>query len=286
LPDFWPRYSWGSPNVASAFLSPSFYRDINFVCLSDVVRFQDENYRFWIRVRIPLSQFQSSFEIPPDKISILFGIVSPEEDKIQQGEAKIKIRKAIEDGLDRIECAFLTSAMQLKPKDYELRVILKGEVNKIGGWEKLITIPDRKKSPECFLLNCILGKIIREKKENPSPFSVSPQNGSLLLSRYTFYPSADNTFMGNTRLGLFLQIFTSKDRSTPPLEFYLVENGKEGLSLAAQKVESFYDKKTGILSDVYLLTLPAIPPGNYKVTIKAPDGLTKTMDLKIVSETL
>jgi len=92
--------------------------------------------------------------------------------------------------------------------------------------------------------------------------------------------------MGNTRLGLFLQIFTSKDRSTPPLEFYLVENGKEGLSLAAQKVESFYDKKTGILSDVYLLTLPAIPPGNYKVTIKAPDGLTKTMDLKIVSETL
>lgn len=74
----------------------------------------------------------------------IFGIIEPQAEKVHQGEVNISIREAIENGLENLAFAFLTSAMELWPKEYELRVILKGEGKKTGGWEESITIPDRR----------------------------------------------------------------------------------------------------------------------------------------------
>jgi VWFA-related protein len=268
-------------NIASAFLSPSYYKEIYFACLTDAVCFQKGSYQFWVRIHIPLDQFKLLKDLPPDKISLLFGIIEPQAEKVHQGEVHISIRKAVENGLENLAFAFLTSAMELKPKEYELRVILKGEENKIGGWEESITIPDRRKGPECFLMNSILGDLRKEEKQNPLPFSISPKDGSLLLSRYTLYPSAHEIFRAGGRAGLFLQVVTPRDRQSLAFGFCLKENGKESFDLSSERVESFYDEKTGILNGVYLLVLPDVPSGDYRLEIKSPHGLEKNLDLKI-----
>ncbi len=55
-------------NIASAFLAPSFFKDVTFFCKTDFVSLREENPFFWIRMHIPLDQFRSDQDMMPDRL--------------------------------------------------------------------------------------------------------------------------------------------------------------------------------------------------------------------------
>ncbi|TET21617.1 MAG: VWA domain-containing protein, partial [Candidatus Aminicenantes bacterium] len=135
-------------NDASAFLSPSFFKDIDFSCKTDVVSFGGQHPQFWVRLQIPLDQFREDQAVsPPEKLAMMFGINEWEKRKVHFGEVEIQIKDSLERGANSLYHAFTTSGIKLKPGEYETRVILKHPEDRIGGWEASLKIPDIKKKP-------------------------------------------------------------------------------------------------------------------------------------------
>ncbi|NIO49743.1 MAG: VWA domain-containing protein [Candidatus Aminicenantes bacterium] len=67
-------------------------------------------------------------------------------------------------------------------------------------------------------------------------------------------------------------------------EFALLKDEEASLNLPAVKIESFFDGKSKILNEVYLLDFQDIIPGDYKLEIKpSAENIKKEIELKIVS---
>lgn len=272
-------------NDASAFLSPSFFKDIAFSCNTDVVSFGGQHPQFWGRLQIPLDQFRDEQAVnPPEKLSMMFGINEWEERKVHFGEIEIKIKDALERGADSLYHAFTTSGIKLEPGEYETRVILKHSEDRIGGWEASLKIPDIKKESPLSIISAILGFLRDEVKEDKIPFSISTKDGCLSLSKYGLYPAVENVFNKRENVALYLQVYCPKQAQDSSPQFALSKDEKVTLNLPAEKIESFFDKKSKILNEVYLLDFQDILPGDYKLEIKSSEKhIKKEIELKIVT---
>lgn len=207
---------------ASAFLSPSFFKDIAFSCKTDVVSFGGQHPQFWIRLQIPLDQFRDNQAVrPPEKLAMMFGINEWEERKVHFGEIEIQIKDALERGANSLYHAFITSGIKLKPGQYETRVILKHPEDLTGGWEASIKIPDTKKEPPLSIICSLFGFLRDEVKENKVPFSLSKKDGCLALSKYRLYPSVKNVFNKRENVALYLQVYNPKQTQEFSLQFTL-----------------------------------------------------------------
>ena len=270
---------------ASAFLSPSFFQDIAFSCKTDVVSFEGQHPQFWIRLQIPLDQFRENQAMsPPEKLAMMFGINEWEERKVHFGEIEIQIKDSLEKGADSLYHAFTTSGLKLEPGEYETRVILKHPEDRIGGWETSIKIPDTKKEIPLSIISSILGFLRNEVKEDKIPFSISRKDGCLALSKHRLYPAVENVFNKREKVALYLQVYCRKQTQDFSPEFTLSKDEDVTLNLAAEKIESFFDKRSKILNEVYLLDFQNILPGDYKLEMKSSEKHKKNeIELKIVS---
>jgi VWFA-related protein len=270
-------------NDSSAFFSPSFYKDIDFSCKTDVVAFGGQDPLFWIRLQIPLDQFRDEQAVSiPEKLAMMFGINEWEERKVHFGEMEIPMKGPLRRGAHALYHAFVSSEMKLKPGEYETRVILKHPEDRIGGWGAFIKIPDAKKEPPLSILASIFG-FLREEAEEKIPFSLSMKDGSLALSGHLFYAAVNDVFSKKESVALFMQIYDPKQAQEFSLQFTLSEDRKETLNLPAKKIQSHYDKKSKILNEVYLLDFLDILPGDYQLDIKSSDKvLKKGLEIKIV----
>lgn len=271
-------------NLAAAFLSPSLFKDISFSCKTDFIFLRSGYPQFWIRVKIPLDQFKKGQDIIlPEELALLFGINECSEDRVHTGGRMFQIKEAREKGLDILYRAFITSLVNIKPGKYETRIILRQEGNQIGGWEDSLDIPDVKKGSHINVVNAVLGFLSKEEKENTVPFSVSIGDGALLLSRYRMYPFLENVFKIDSEVALFLQIFTPEEMQNSGLHFSLLEAEKKAVNLPFERVESFFDKESGILNEVYTFDLRKFPPGDYRLEINSSDGrIERKIDMKII----
>jgi len=270
--------------VASAFLSPSFFDDIDFSCKTDFIALRGGYPQFWIRLKIPLDQFRSDEDIdPPEKLALMFGIKESTENKIHLGGRVIRVKDPVEKGLHTLYRAFITSVVKVKPGEYEARVILRKAGDQIGGWEDSLKIPDLKKNQSLSFINSIFGFLREEEEENTVPFSVSIVDGSLLLSQYRLYPFVENVFKEGRKVALFLQIYSPKEMQDFTLQFSIHRDENTILPLPSKKIESLFDEESKILSEVYLLDFQDIHPGDYQIKVKSPDGqIEKRIEIKII----
>ena len=271
--------------LASAFLSPSLFKDIAFSCKTDFIALRGGFLQFWIRLKVPLGQFRENRNLTlRDEMTLLFGINEWKERRIHTGGRMLRIKEAIEKNLGTLYRAYITSLVDLKPGDYETRLVIKQGEDRMGGWEAPVSIPDVKRGKSLSLLNVICGFLIDEEEENAVPFSVSIGDGSLLLSRHKFYPFVENIIKQGRRIALLLQICNPRDVKGPALQFFLQNDRNTPLNLSSEKMESYFDKKLKILSEVYVLDFQDIPPADYKLKIKSSDGrIEKTVEIKAIS---
>ncbi|MFB0565550.1 MAG: VWA domain-containing protein [Candidatus Aminicenantaceae bacterium] len=270
--------------LASAFLSPSAYRDIAFSCKTDFIALRGGYLQFWIRLKVPLDQFRKDqYATPPEKMALLFGLNEWTEERVHTGGRMLRIREATERGLHSLYRAFITSLVDLKPGDYDARVILKQGEDRVGGWEDSLIIPDIKKESSLSVINSICGFLRKEEKESTVPFSVSIGDGSLLLSHYRFYPLVENILNEGRKMALLLQICSPKEIKNFDLRFSLQDDKNAPLQLPFEEIESFFDKKLRILSEVNLLDFKDISPGNYHLRIESLDRkIIKQIEIKII----
>lgn len=272
-------------NIASAFLSPSFFKDISFSCKTDFLFLRGGYPQFWIRLKLPLDQFKSDRVVsPPEKLALMFGINEWEENRVHLGGRVLRVKEAVEKGLDSLYRAFITSIVKLKPGEYVARIILRQSGDQIGGWEAPIKIPDMKKSFTSSIVNNVFGFLKAEERENTVPFSVSIGDGSLLLSRFRLYPFVGNVFKKGRKVALFLQIYSPREIKDFPLQFYLCRDENKILNLPYEKIESQFDNESKISNEVYLLDFDEIPPGDYQLEIEASDyQVEKRVKIKVIS---
>jgi len=272
-------------NLASAFLSPSFFKDIAFSCKTDFIALKGGYPQFWIRLDIPLDQFKKNqYVTPPDETALLFGINEWSENRVHTGGRMVGIKKAVEEDIDSLYRAFITSIVKIKPGDYETRIILRESGDRIGGWEDTIKIPNIKKWRSLSLINSIFGFVKEMEEENINRFSFSIGDGSLLLSRYKLYPFVENVFKIESETAIFLQIYNPEKLRDVILQYSLIGEENTTLNLSSEKIESHFDKDSKILNEVYLLDFQKIPPADYQLKIESSDGqIEKTVEIKVVS---
>lgn len=272
-------------NLASAFLSPSFFKDIAFSCKTDFLFLRGRYPQFWIRLQVPLDQFKSDqCESTPEKLALMFGINEWAENRVHLGGSVLRVKEAVEKGLDSLYRAFITSIVKLKPGECVARIILRQAGDRIGGWEASLKIPDVRKGSPSRLINSIFGFLRKEEKENTVPFSVSIGDGSLLLSQYRLYPFVGNVFKKGRKVALFLQIYSPIKIEDFTFQFTLHKGENSILDLPYEKIDSQFDKESRILNEVYLLDLDEIPPGDYQLKIKSLDSkIEKATDIKVIS---
>lgn len=267
-------------NLAAAFLSPSLFKDIAFSCKTDFIFLRSGYPQFWIRMKIPLDQFKNGDVVPPEELALMFGINEWSEDRVHTGGRMFQIKEANEKGLDTLYRAFITSLVNIKPGKYEARIILRQEGNQIGGWEDSLYIPDVKKGSHSGLVSAILGFLQEEEKENTVPFSVSIGDGALLLTQYRMYPFLENVFKKESDVALFLQIYTPEEMRDFALHFSLHKDENRAINLPSEKVESYFDKESRILNEVYTFNFKDVSPGDYLLKIMSAER-QEERDIKI-----
>jgi VWFA-related protein len=271
-------------NIASAFLAPSFFKDVTFFCKTDFVSLRGENPLFWIRMHIPLDQFRSDQDMmSPEKLVMMFGINEWSEQKVHLGEIEIPIKDATEKGVKSLYRVFTTSGGKFKPGEYEIRVILKQAGDRIGGWETSVKIPDIKRNISSSIINAIFGFLRKSEKNNPILFSINKNDGSLQLSQYRLFPLVEEVINKREKVALFLQIYNPKKIKEFSFEFSLSRDENLALNIPTEKIESLMDKKSKILNEVYLLDFKQVFPGNYQLCIKSSDDrIEKRIEIKVI----
>ena len=271
-------------NIASAFLAPSFFKDVTFFCKTDFVSLRGEKPFFWIRMHIPLDQFRSDQDmISPEKLVMMFGINEWSEQKIHLGEMEIPIKDATEKGVKSLYRVFTTSGGKLKPGEYETRVILKQTGDRIGGWETSVKIPDIKRNISPSIINAIFGFLRKSEENNPISFSINENDGSLQLSQYRLFPLVEEVINKREKVALFLQIYNPKKIKEFSFEFSLSKDENVTVNLPAEKIGSLMDKKSKILNEVYLLDFKQVFPGDYQLCVKSSDDrIEKRIEIKVI----
>jgi len=271
-------------NTASAFLAPSFFKDVTFFCKTDFVSLRGEDPLFWIRMHIPLGQFRSDQDMmSPEKLVMMFGINEWSDKKVHFGEIEIPIKDEIEKGAESLYRVFTTSGGKLKPGEYETRVILKQADDRIGGWETSVKIPDIKKNTPLSIINAIFCFLRESEKNKPISFSINKNDGSLQLSQYRLFPLAGEVINKGEKVALFLQIYDPEKIKEFSFEFSLFGDENFTLNIPADKIESLMDKESKILNEVYLLDLEQVFPGDYQLCVKSSDGrIEKRIEIKVI----
>jgi len=271
-------------NIASAFLAPSFFKDVTFFCKTDFVSLRGENPQFWIRMHIPLDQFRSDQDmISPEKLVMMFGINKWGEQKVHFGEIEIPIKVEVEKGADSLYHVFTASASKLKPGEYETRVILRQAGDRIGGWETSVKIPDIKRNISSRFINAIFCFLRKSEKSKLISFSVNKKDGSLQLSQYRLFPLVGEVIDKREKVALFLQIYNPERIKEFSFEFSLSRYENITVNLPAEKIESLMDKESKILNEVYRLDLKQVFPGDYQLCVKSSDGrIEKRMEIKVI----
>ena len=271
-------------NIASAFLAPSFFKDVTFFCKTDFVTLRGGDPLFWIRMHIPLDQFWSDQDrMSPEELVMMFGISEWSDKKIHLGEIEIPIKDTIEKGDKSLYRVFIASGDKLKPGEYETRVILKQAGDRMGGWENSVKIPDIKRNTSSRIINAIFGFLRKPKEGKPISFSINKHDGSLQLSQYRLFPLTGDTINKSEKVALFLQICNPKKIKEFSFELFPSRDENTTVNLPAEKIESLMDKESKILNEVYLLDFQQVFPGDYQLCIKSSDGrIEKRIEIKIV----
>jgi len=270
--------------TATAFLTPSYFKDITFSCKTDFISLRGGGPQFWVRMQIPLDQFRNAQDMSSqEKLALMFGIKEKTKDKVHFGVKELEVSNGIERGVQSLYRAFITSVIKLKPGEYDTRVILKNPEGQIGGWEAPINVPELKKELPLSVVSAIFG-FLSEEEENKIPFSISINDGSLLLSQYRLYPLVEDVIKKSENVALFLQIYNPKEIKEFPLQFSLFKDGNFILDLPYQKIESYFDKEPKILNDVYLLDFQDVTPGDYQLKVKLPESqVERKIEIKVIS---
>ena len=266
-------------NLAAAFFAPSFYRDIKFTCTIITLPQSRKNFRFWIRLNLPLNQFKKK-SVVPENIAFLFGIKEREEEKVHLGETRINIKKAITEGASYYFGYFGTSGIKIKPGEYEACVVLTYKKENIGAWRGWVKIPDLREEKNSRIINFLIGNLINNRTGG-LPFTISRDDGSLILRKYKFIPYWEEKIKKGKNLATFIQIFVPDKKLINEPEFY-ISNNSNRMKILSRLIEKNYNRKTRCYSYIYLLQIEKFPPGNYTLTIRIADQSSKEMEEKSI----
>ncbi|MEW6455662.1 MAG: VWA domain-containing protein [Acidobacteriota bacterium] len=251
-------------NLASAFLSPEYFKDIKFFSEVDAISLGSGRYSVICRMSILTEQFE---KLSSEELTFLLAVKEKDEEKVHMSQTRIKIKGKVKDELQYL---FGMKSMKLKPGEYEVKVVLTNKEGKIGAWEKIIKIPDLKKDSSLKIINSIPGYLKKSEIKKGRPFTLN-EDASICLSRYQFYPLMGDKIRKDEKIALFLQIHNPGGENIS-LEFSL-----KGEKIKGNLIEREWREKEKIMNEVYILDFKGIPPGEYRIYLNIIDKNEKAI---------
>jgi hypothetical protein len=93
----------------------------------------------------------------------------------------------------------------------------------------------------------------------------------------------ENILKKGKQLALFVQTYIPNSSQGAVPQFLLHGTENTTMSLGFEKVESDYDEKLNILSEVYLVDTQNVLPGDYRLIVKSSDSQDeKSVEIKVI----
>jgi len=177
--------------------------------------------------------------------------------------------------------------LKLDQGQYKIVVTAYDEENeRVGTVEQLLHVPSLEGDKQAEVINAVFGYLKKDKKTGKL-FALSPEDGSLQLSKYKFLPLGTNNFAADEDISIFLQIFTEDENLKFFPRFRLFQRDKIRGVVPSVLVEEYRNKKAKVLNTVFRLSFQGFVPGEYMLCMDMMNGenyqkIEKIIPIKII----
>ena len=262
---------------ASASANPGLFRAISFRAQAVPFITNKDKYRLWINMALPVKDLilggnpNTYFKIL--KMNIRVDNENGEHAFNAQLDIPIKLSKSQRTKFKNARFyGYNTCSNELKLKKARYKIIFSlydEETHRLGTVEQTMSVPASGELRPGEVVCAVFGYLMETRKRARS-FSLSGEDGSLLVDKLKFHPLATNQFYRD-RIYLFLQVYSENNRSHLKPHFELTNGDVFQGNLEGRIVKEAWNKKANIRNMIIQLNFLKFNPGEYFLNIKMGD---------------
>ena len=163
--------------------------------------------------------------------------------------------------------------LSLDEGKYRINALLYDEkLGRMGTAESVVSVPVRPEDAPCAVIHTVLGTLSQSSRASGSAYAISPDDGSLLLPGYKFFPMAVPVLDRAKITSALIQVYAPDRNAVLKAGFSLERNGVTVSPLSSKPVHSAWNKKASLWNMVEAFALGDFAPGEYDLRIRLADG--------------
>ncbi len=267
---------------ASSSANPGLFKQISFKARTVPFILKKDKYILWINMALPVQGLILG-EDPSIDFKILKANFCVDDEKdnhamMAQLNIPIMLTQSFRQKLKNARyLGYNTCSQELKLKHNKYHIIFSlydEESSRVGTVEQLLEVPSLKGKSKAEIVNAIFGRMV-ESNISSRPFTISQEDGTLLVGKHKFYPMGSNQFSREENISLFIQVFTSQKEVEFTPQFPLFQNDIEVGIVPVEVVKKSRNKKANILNVIFNLDFRNFTKGDYALKISLTDSMNK-----------
>jgi hypothetical protein len=178
--------------------------------------------------------------------------------------------------------------LELSREKYRVNIAMHHEgLGQMGTVERVLGVPGLKNNQKTWVINAVLGNLLKTEESTVLPFSISAKDGTLDLPGYKFYPMAANNLEKTKITSAFLQVYSPNQGVNYQADFSLYQDERLISALSFKPVSSAWNKRASVWNFLCAFALGDFPGGDYRLKIQLvdPSGthrIETTLPIKIL----
>lgn len=242
---------------ASASMNPDLFKEINFQAKAVPFVTNKNKFILWFTMALPVRDVVLSPD-PSKKFKVLkvnFWLDDKEDVSAFNAQMNIPVplTPQFRERLKRARFyGHSTSSQELKLNKPEYRLVYAlydEESGRVGTAIQHLCPPSVETLRSGMLANAVFGRL-REMKDQGASFKISPEDGTLGIGKFKFYPMGANQFGRTEKVSLFVQVKWPDKKADFSPELQILQPGQE-LSPVPYTIEKVsWNRRIGVLNAV------------------------------------
>lgn len=267
---------------ASTSANPDLFKAINFQARAVPFVTNKDKYIFWFTMALPVQDLVLSPD-PSKEMKILkvnFWLDDREDANAFNARMDIPVvlSPQFKERLKRARFyGHSTSSQELKLKKPEYRLVYAlydEESGRVGTTVQNLVLPVVETLKTGMVANAVFGRM-REAGDPGGTFKISPNDGTLGVGKYKFYPMGANQFSRTENVSLFVQV-KWPDKKADFLPELQPEQSGQMLSPVPYKIEkTSWNRRIGVMNAVLNLDFSQFSRGDYTLRFHVGGEITE-----------
>jgi VWFA-related protein len=260
---------------ASAALNPSLFQDILFAAKAVPVAVGQGRFILWLMMALPVHGFLLGEDETQEKkdIKICLNLLDDENNLALSARVNMPIKLSPEFRRRLTKArhfGFSACSQEVEFKKDRYRAVIalydqdSGQMSTV---ECPLEVPKPSDEAEGSIVSVILGQVVESPDSRQADFSLSPEDGTLRLPGYKFYPMSLNELSSKERLAVFLQVRGAQDEEKLNLVFSMVRNGEVPVEIKSLEIARSKNKKANVWNVIFQLDLNLVSSGDHVLLI-------------------